>query len=105
MSREAEIVITGNAQELQSLEQLFSVLLTLIRSGYILNERDIAYAVELSKSLQADELLDLYKSEITTTYRGKPIRIKTIGQRRYVSTIRRKISCLESVLREPGKHI
>lgn len=90
MSREAEVVITGNAQELQSLDQLFSVLLTLIRSGYILNERDIAYAVELSKSLQADELLDLYKSEITTTHRGKPIRIKTIGQRWYVSTIRKK---------------
>lgn len=90
MSREAEIVIRGEAQELASLEQLFDVLLRLIRSGYQLNERDVAYAVELSKSLQADELLDLYKSEIATTHRGKPIRIKTIGQRRYVAAIRKK---------------
>jgi len=90
MSREADVVIEGDSRELDSLEQLFRVLLTLIRKGYQLNERDISYAIELSKNLQADELLDLYKAEITTTYRGKPIRVKTIGQRHYVSTIRKK---------------
>lgn len=90
MSREAEVVIAGESKELDSLEQLFRVLLTLIRQGHQLNERDIAYAIELSKTLQADELLDLYKAEITTTYRGKPIRVKTIGQRHYVTTIRKK---------------
>lgn len=90
MSREEEVVIAGESKELDSLEQLFRVLLTLIRQGHQLNERDIAYAIELSKTLQADELLDLYKSEITTTYRGKPIRVKTIGQRHYVTTIRKK---------------
>ncbi|GFR37413.1 PhoH-like protein [Insulibacter thermoxylanivorax] len=90
MSREEEVVIAGESKELDSLEQLFRVLLTLIRQGHQLNERDIAYAIELSKTLQADELLDLYKAEITTTYRGKPIRVKTIGQRHYVTTIRKK---------------
>lgn len=90
MSREAEIVITGEAREQDKLEQLFRVLLTLIRGGHQLNERDIAYAIELSKTMQAEELLDLYKDEITTTHRGKPIRVKTIGQRHYISTIRKK---------------
>jgi phosphate starvation-inducible PhoH-like protein len=40
--------------------------------------------------MQAEELLDLFKKEITTTYRGKPIRVKTIGQRHYVKTIRKR---------------
>ncbi|RXZ77306.1 PhoH family protein [Paenibacillaceae bacterium] len=90
LSRDAEIVITGEEKELESLEQLFTVLLQLIRGGYTPSERDISYAFELSQTMQADQLLDLFKEEITTTYRGKPVRVKTIGQRHYVSTIRKK---------------
>ena len=89
-SRDAEIVITGPERELASLEQLYTVLLELVRSGYTPSERDIAYALELARELKADELLDLFKTPITTTYRGKPIQLKTLGQRRYVQEIRRK---------------
>lgn len=89
-SRDAEIVISGPAGEAESLEQLFNVLLQLVRGGYTPTERDIAYALDLAKEMQAEELLDLLKEEITTTFRGKPIRVKTIGQRHYVKTIRKK---------------
>ena len=89
-SREAEIVISGPAGEVDSLEQLYNVLLQLVRGGYKPSERDVAYALELARTMQAEELLDLFKKEITTTYRGKPIRVKTIGQRHYVKTIRKR---------------
>lgn len=89
-SREAEIVIQGPSDHVNMLEQLFGVLLELVRKGYVLTERDILYAAELAKQFKADQLLELYKGEITTTHRGKPIRVKTIGQRQYVSTIKKK---------------
>lgn len=89
-TREAEIVIQGDASVVASLEQLFDVLLQLIRSGYILTERDVSYAIDLAKQMKADQLLDLFKGEITTTYRGKPVRVKTIGQKHYVTTIKKK---------------
>jgi phosphate starvation-inducible PhoH-like protein len=89
-SREAEIVISGPAEEVDSLEQLYNVLLQLVRGGYSPSERDVVYALELARTMQAEELLDLFKKEITTTYRGKPIRVKTIGQRHYVKTIRKR---------------
>lgn len=88
-SREAEIVIHGDRKQVDALQQLFEVLLQLVRNGYILTERDILYACDLAKDLRADQLLELYKGEITTTFRGKPIRVKTIGQRHYVSTIKK----------------
>lgn len=88
-SREAEISIHGPAQAVEQMTQLFEVLLQLVRNGYALTERDILYAIELAKELRADQLLDLYKGEITQTYRGKPIRVKTIGQKHYVSTIKK----------------
>ncbi|WP_274363381.1 PhoH family protein [Paenibacillus thermotolerans] len=89
-SREAEIVVQGSEAEVERLSQLFEVLLALIRGGYSLSERDVQYAIELARNLQADQLLDLFKGEITTTYKGKPIKVKTIGQKHYISTIRKK---------------
>ena len=89
-SREAEIVIDGPADEVRSLDQLFNTLLQLIRGGLQLNERDVRYALELARELKADQLLSLFKGEITTTFRGKPIVPKTLGQRHYVTTIRKK---------------
>ncbi|MCY9669115.1 PhoH family protein [Paenibacillus alginolyticus] len=89
-TREAEITIQGSAAEVNSLQQLFEVLLQLIRNNYTLTERDVLYAVELAKQMKTDQLLDLFKGEITTTHKGKPIRVKTIGQRKYVETIKKK---------------
>jgi len=90
MSREAEITISGPTADVDSLEQLYTVLQQLFRGGYTPTERDVMYALELAKTLQADQLLDLFKAEITSTYKGKPIRVKTIGQRHYVKTIKKK---------------
>ncbi|WP_410795682.1 PhoH family protein [Paenibacillus sp. J5C2022] len=89
-SREAEIAISGPEPEVDSLEQLFTVLLQLVRNGYTPSERDIVYALDLARNMQAEELLDLFKKEVATTFRGKKILAKTIGQRHYVKTIRKR---------------
>ncbi|OAB30087.1 phosphate starvation-inducible protein PhoH [Paenibacillus macquariensis subsp. defensor] len=89
-SREAEITVRGGDREVQMLQQLFDVLLQLVRNGYVLTERDVMYAIDLAKDFRADQLLDLFKGEITTTFRGKPIRVKTIGQKHYVTTIKKR---------------
>lgn len=89
-SREAEIVIAGSVEETERMKQLFEVLLKLIQNNIILSERDIMYALDLADEWKTEELLDLFKGEIAVTFRGKPIRVKTIGQRHYVSTIKKK---------------
>jgi phosphate starvation-inducible PhoH-like protein len=88
-TREAEITIQGKAAEVDSLSQLFRVLLELVRSGHTLSERDVQYALDLARQMRAEELLDLFKGEITSGYKGKPIRVKTIGQKHYVTTIKK----------------
>ncbi len=89
-SRNAEIVIQGTQQDVRDLEHLYLVLLELIRAGIGLSERDILYALELARNMQADQLLDLFKGEITTNFKGKPIKVKTIAQKHYISTILKK---------------
>lgn len=88
--RESELTIRGEHREVEKVQQLFEVLLELVRNGYILTERDVLYAIDLARDLRADQLLDLYKGEVAITYRGKPIRVKTIGQKHYVTTIKKR---------------
>ncbi len=89
LTRGATIVIQGNEAEVQRIERLFDVLLTLIRRGMTLSSRDIAYALALSRTMQIETLLYLAQEDITTTVRGKAIRAKTLAQRHYVHTIRK----------------
>ncbi|MEK8129665.1 PhoH family protein [Paenibacillus filicis] len=89
-TREESIVIQGSGAEAARLEHLFTVLLELIRNQYVLTERDVNYALDLSRDMKADQLLDLFKGEIAVTHKGKPIRVKTIGQKQYVNEIKKK---------------
>jgi phosphate starvation-inducible PhoH-like protein len=89
-SREAELTLIGDSEEIKSLEQLLDTLLQIIRAGHQLTEADVKYALSLSKEHRVHQLLDLFSGDIAQTYRGKPIRAKTLGQRHYVSLIRQK---------------
>lgn len=89
-TRDAEITVEGAESDLRSLQQFFETVLELIRSGLTVGERDVRYAFELAREMKADQLLALFQGEITTTFRGKPIAPKTLGQRHYITMIRKK---------------
>lgn len=89
-TRDAEITVEGAERDVSSLQQLFETLLQLIRTGLQIGERDVRYAFELARDMKADQLLALFQGEITTTYRGKPILPKTLGQRHYITMIRKR---------------
>lgn len=89
-SRDAEITVEGAESDLRSLQQFFDTVLQLIRSGLTVGERDVRYAFELAREMKADQLLALFQGEITTTFRGKPIVPKTLGQRHYITMLRKK---------------
>jgi phosphate starvation-inducible PhoH-like protein len=90
VSRGEELQIQGTEDEVRLISELITVLQQLVRKGHQLTERDIAYAMELAKVDQLDELTDLYSEEIATTFKGKPIRVKTLGQRHYITAIRKQ---------------
>jgi phosphate starvation-inducible PhoH-like protein len=90
VSRGGEILVTGPSEQVDRTQELFRVLLTLIRQGLELNERDVVYAKRLSETDKADELLELYQEEVGITQKGQKIRVKTLGQRHYVTAIQKK---------------
>lgn len=90
ISRGGEIIISGSTAEVDRCQELFRVLLTLIRQGMELTERDVVYAKRLAIEGKADELLELYQEEVGVTQKGQKVRVKTLGQRHYVTAIQKK---------------
>jgi len=87
--RDGEIAIEGEKEEAGKIAGLFSILLQLVRRGISLSERDVSYALQLAERGEIEELLHLYDEEVARTNRGKLIRAKTLGQRHYLSAIKR----------------
>lgn len=88
-ARSEEITITGPADEVERSVKLFGVLAGLLRRGSQLSLQDVMYAIELSKEDALEELIELYDQPIAMSLKGKPIRVKTLGQRYYVTSIKR----------------
>ncbi|MEX2104791.1 MAG: PhoH family protein, partial [Bacilli bacterium] len=88
--RGEEITVFGNKEDVDSVIHLLQVLLTLIRKGIVLTERDFRYAFDMAKEDRIDELIELYGEEIATTFKGKPIRVKTLGQRHYITAVKKR---------------
>ncbi|MGG1573584.1 PhoH family protein [Fictibacillus sp. NRS-1165] len=89
VTRGEDISVTGTSDTVQKVEDVLMVLLNLIRKGIHISERDIVYAVQLAERGMLEEITELYQQEITTNVKGKPIRVKTLGQRHYVTAMKR----------------
>ncbi len=89
VARGEVITIWGSAEEVEMLSQLFDVLLRLVRREITLTERDIVYALRLAKQGLAEELIELFDEQIGVTHKGKAVRVKTLGQRHYISAIQK----------------
>ncbi len=89
INRGNELGIKGEEHDVLRIERIISVLTQLVRKGHVLTERDIAYALALEEQGELDEMLALFSEELATTIKGKSIKVKTIGQKRYVDALKK----------------
>lgn len=86
-SRGSEVVVTGPEEEVARVTQLLHYLLPMAREG-TLDSHDVAYAIRLAREGNEGALAALRGDTVITTYRGKAIRPKSVGQKKYVEAIR-----------------
>ncbi|MFD2618271.1 PhoH family protein [Terrilactibacillus laevilacticus] len=89
VTRGGAVNVSGSEETYQTVESILTALLGLIRRGIQVTERDVVYALKLASEGMLVELEDLYEMEITVNAKGKPIRVKTLGQRRYVHEMKK----------------
>ncbi|WAH38547.1 PhoH family protein [Alicyclobacillus dauci] len=86
-TRGTEVVFTGDEAEVELMQSIISTMTTLVKHGMQLNDGDYRYVINTAKSGDLDSIVDTYTTEIGMTYKGKAIRVKTLGQRRYIDAI------------------
>ena len=90
ISRGETISIAGNEENLESADEILHALLAIVRKGIKVGPREVAYAINLAENGTLEYFADLYNEEITKNAKGKSIRVKTLGQKEYLSAIRGK---------------
>ena len=84
------IVIEGEReQSVNEAAQCVSYLQELSGKTDELTQQSVQYAIDMIASGQSRELAELGDECICLTAKGKPIKAKTVGQKRYVDSIRR----------------
>jgi phosphate starvation-inducible PhoH-like protein len=87
-----EITISGPPTESERVSSIFEELLTLLERGNELSDSAVGEAIQMVKGGSDDGGTPMRASEVLgdrlLTARGKGITPKTIGQKRYVDTIR-----------------
>ncbi|MBU9722500.1 MULTISPECIES: PhoH family protein [Bacillaceae] len=89
VTRGEEVTIYGSEEQIKQITDILMMFLQLIRKGVAVQERDFVYAAQLAERGMLSELPDLYEDKISVSAKGKPILAKTLGQRHYVSAIRK----------------
>jgi len=88
LTRGGQIKIIGQEDDVKSVYLLIDAVLKVIKKGINLTERDIIYGLELARLGKIEQFETLFEDEITKNQNGKPIRVKTLGQREYVNAIK-----------------
>lgn len=87
MCRDSELKIDGDALNTSKACKVIESLLQFINRGEVLSEQNIRYCISLVNEGSEDKIEQLAGDCICITSKGKPIKPKTIGQKRYCNLI------------------
>lgn len=89
--RDGSVKILGPEKRGKQAARVLEQLLILSERGNIIQEQNVDYALALSMEGQEEALTEIDRDLICHTVSGKPIKPKTVGQKRYVDLIRERM--------------
>ena len=89
VSRDDQLKISGEEDEaVDQAAKVIQGLLSLSARGETIHEQNVRYLIQLVKSGNEDKIQTLAADVLCVTAKGKPVKAKTVGQKRYVDAIR-----------------
>ena len=86
--RNGEVRISGEQAAVNKAAKLVRELVELSKRGNRIQEQNVSYALELSHEGDEGALLEMDSECICHTISGKPIKPKTLGQKKYIDAIK-----------------
>jgi phosphate starvation-inducible PhoH-like protein len=87
IAREGEVKIVGEENGVTMAKKTLSILMKMQENGETVTSHSVSYTIELVKEGSENRSGEL-DSVIITSARGKAIKSKTIGQKKYIDAIR-----------------
>ena len=84
-----EIVqVLGEESSCEEVRQVIQALMVLVNRGMTVGTPDVVTAINMVRNNEIDKFVALYEEEIIKDNTGKPIRVKTLGQKLYVDSVK-----------------
>lgn len=87
-SRNTHVVITGRREDAELAKVVVDKLLGMVRKKERIDLSRIRYAVELAREGNADAIEEIMTDVIAITSKGRQVKSRTLGQKRYVKAMR-----------------
>ena len=81
--------LTGEPSQVQLATQILTILVKLLHSGIQIGESDVVSATQMALEDQLEYFADLYNQVILHNAQGHAIRVRNLGQRQYLQTIKK----------------
>ena len=86
-NRDGELRINGEAEDTMMAKKAIDALLTLSTRGETIGEQTVRYVIGLARSGQTEKVSELTRDVICITSKGRPVKAKTIGQKKYIDSV------------------
>lgn len=84
-----DLVFRGDDESVEKAAVATENLLALENGGEAISKNLVTYCAELAREGKGEDILKLGGGAVAVTARGKPVKCKTVGQRRYVDGIKK----------------
>lgn len=88
LNRGTDIKVTGNEKNVNKAAEAIETLLSMSKNGEAVGPQTVRYVTSMVSDGAVQELKTLAEDAIGITTMGKPIRPRTVGQKKYVDAIR-----------------
>ena len=89
--RDDNVKIIGSEDATKRAKSVFNQLIELSKRGNDITEQNVDYALSLCFEDKEESIVELDETIICRTSMGKPVKPKTLGQKKYVDLIRDKM--------------
>ena len=88
ISRGTELKLTGEAAEVD-LARTIGALLSMAGRGEAIGTQTVQYVIGLARDGRESEVHTMSRDVLCITAKGKPVKAKTLGQKKYMEAIRK----------------
>lgn len=88
-ARTEVVQVIGEEADVELARLVIEALLVLVGRGMVVATPDVVTAISMARNDEINKFVALYEEEIIKDNYGKPIRVKTLGQKVYVDSVKK----------------